>query len=81
MTSGPLDEMRRKGEVKMKCLPRAMRGRRPMVGMRVRKGRSLSQSAVGADWQTAGDPPGIGLPGEVPPIYPLGSDLWDVWGR
>ena len=33
------------------------------AGVKVRKGRNQSRSSVGADWQTAGDPPGIDLPG------------------
>ena len=43
-----------------------MRKRGPTTGMRVRKERS--RSAVEADWQTAGDQPGTGLTGGVPPI-------------
>ena len=47
--------------------------------MGVRKGRNLSWSAVGADGQTAGDPPGIKLPGGLSPTYPLVPDQLDVW--
>ena len=46
----------------------------------VRKGRCQSLSAMGADWQTAGDLSGIEQPGGVLPTYHLGSDPLDVSG-
>ena len=60
--------------------PESTRRRVPTVGMRVSKGRSRSISAVGADRQTAGYPPGIVLCEEVPPTYPLGPGSTNVWG-
>ena len=54
--------------------PGATMRRGPTSGMRVRKKRSRSRSAVGADRQTAGDPSGIGLPGRVPATYPPRPD-------
>ena len=58
------------------------KGRLPTAGMRVRNGKSQSRFARRVDRKTAGDPPGIALPGGVPSTYSPGPgplDMWDSW--
>ena len=49
-------------------------------GMRVKRERSQSQSAMGGGCWTVGALPGIEWPGGVPSTYPQGPDPWDVLG-
>ena len=55
-------------------------GECPTGGVRVRKGRSRRWSARGSDRRSAGDPPGIAVPGGVPATYPTGPGLLHVCG-
>ena len=53
--------------------PCAIERRGLRTKLKVKKGISRSQSAMGADRKTAGGLPGITLPGGVPPTYPPGA--------